>query len=83
MWDKLVNSYKGETKVKNEKLQTCKIQIIWKFENEWDCFFLIMDDIINAMKGLGDKIEDATIVQNVFRLLTPRFDAKVLAIEEM
>jgi len=42
-----------------------------------------MDDIINAMKGLGDKIEDATIVQNVFRLLTPRFDAKVLAIEEM
>jgi len=35
------------------------------------------------MKNLGDEIKDATIVENIFRSLTPKFDSKVSTIEEM
>jgi len=46
-------------------------------------FFLRVDNIVNTMRGLGDKIKDVDIVENILRSLTPNFDANVSAIEWM
>lgn len=46
-------------------------------------FFLRVDDIVNSMKNLGDEIKDTTIVESILRSLTPKFDSRVSAIEEM
>ena len=61
MWDKLVNSYEGNEKVKDAKLQSH----ILKFEqlkmNEDESvskFFLRVDKLVNAMRALGGKIKD-------------------------
>jgi hypothetical protein len=35
------------------------------------------------VKGIGENIEEAMVVQKVLRSLTSRLDAKVYAIEEM
>jgi hypothetical protein len=45
--------------------------------------FLRVDETVNTMKGLGEKIEEAIVVQKVLRSLPSRLDAKVSAIEEM
>lgn len=46
-------------------------------------FYLRVDEVVNTMKGIGDEFEDSIIVEKILILLTPNFDAKVLAIEEM
>ncbi|XP_059078228.1 uncharacterized protein LOC131876769 [Cryptomeria japonica] len=46
-------------------------------------YFLRVDEIVNSLKGLGEKIEDKTIVPKILRSLLLRFDAKVSTIEEM
>ena len=46
-------------------------------------FFLRVDEIINSMRNIGDKIKYATVVENILRSLTLKFDSKVLATEEM
>ena len=88
MWDKLVNSYEGNEKVKDAKLQSH----ILKFEqlkmNEDESvskFFLRVDKLVNAMRALGGKIkeDDTNIVQKILRSLPDRFNPKVSAIEEM
>lgn len=40
-------------------------------------------EVVNSLKGLGEKIEDKTFVPKILRSLPLRFDAKVSAIEEM
>jgi len=46
-------------------------------------FFLRVYEIINSMRNLGDKINDATIVENLLRSVTPNFNSEVFVIEEM
>ena len=46
-------------------------------------FFLRVEELVNAMKGLGEKIEDVFLVQNILRSLPNRFNPKVYAIEEL
>lgn len=46
-------------------------------------YFLCMDEVVRIICGLGEKIEDEIIKQNILRSLPMRFDAKVSAIEEM
>jgi len=43
---------------------------------------LRVNEVINAIKGLGEEIEDLVIVKKVLRSLPQRFDSKVSAIEE-
>lgn len=45
--------------------------------------FFLRIDVVYTMKGLGDKIEDSTIIEKMLISLTPSFNAKVSAIEEM
>ena len=76
MWDKLISSYEGNEKVKDAKLQTYRLQfeqlnmkedeIVWKY-------FLRVEELVNAMIGLGEKIEDVSLVQKILRSLPDRF----------
>jgi hypothetical protein len=38
---------------------------------------------VNIIRGLGEKIENLVIVQNILRYLPMRFDAKILFLEEI
>jgi hypothetical protein len=86
MWDKLISSYEGNEKVKDAKLQTHRLKFEQLKMNEDEIvskYFLRVEDLMNSMKGLGEKIEEAFLVQKILRSLPDRFNPKVFAIEEM
>jgi len=86
MWDNIIQIYEGETKVTSDKLQIFIIQYETLKMHDGEniaAFFLRVDEIVNSMINLGEEIKDATIVENILRSLTPHFDSKVYAIEEM
>jgi hypothetical protein len=86
MWDKLISSYEGNEKVKDAKLQTYRLQFEQLKMNEDETvnkFFLRVEELVNAMKGLGEKIEDVVLVHKILRSLPDRFNPKVSAIEEL
>jgi hypothetical protein len=85
IWDKIIQSYEGDTKVKSAKLQTLRIQYeTLRMHNDESIasFFLRIDEIVNRMKNLGEEIKDTTLVEKILRSLTPKFESKVSAIEE-
>lgn len=85
IWDKIILSYEGDTKVKSVKLQTLKIQYEnLRIHNEERItnFFLRLDNIINCMRHLGETITDTTLVEKVSRSLTSKFESKMCDIEE-
>jgi len=84
--DKLVNSYKGDVKVKLAKIKDHIIQFeILKMSEDENItiFFLILDEVVNTMKGLGEKLDEVVVVHKVLRSLPLRLDANVYAIEEI
>jgi hypothetical protein len=86
MWDKLISSYEGNEKVKDAKLQTYRLKFEQLKMNEDETiskYFLRVEELVNVMKGLGDKIEDTFLVQKILRSLPNRFNPKVSAIEEL
>jgi hypothetical protein len=54
-----------------------------KDEENVAAYFLRVDEIVNTIRGLGEKVEEPMIVQKVLRSLPLRFDSKVSVIEEM
>ena len=85
LWDKLQSVYEGDTKVKNSKLQSFKSQFeSLKMEEFEDIatYFLYIDEVVNTMRGLGEKVKDVDIVQKVLRSLPIRFNSKIPALEE-
>jgi hypothetical protein len=46
-------------------------------------YFLRVDEIVNAMIGLREEIEESVIVQKVLRSLPLKFNPKISAIEEI
>jgi hypothetical protein len=86
MWDKLINSYEGNEKVKDAKLQTYRLKFEQLKMNEDETvnkYFLRVEELVNAMKGLGEKIEESFLVQKILRSLLDKFNPKVSAIEEI
>jgi hypothetical protein len=86
MWDKLISSYEGDEKVKDAKLQTHRLKFEQLKMNEDETiskYFLRVEELVNAMKGLGEKIEDAFLFQEILRSLPDRFNPKFSAIEEL
>ncbi|KAH9328904.1 hypothetical protein KI387_001012, partial [Taxus chinensis] len=66
IWDKLKNIYEGDDKVKKTKLQTHRRQfksLKMKDEEKIAAYLLCVDEIVNTVRGLGEKVEDAMIVQ--------------------
>jgi hypothetical protein len=86
MWEKLISSYEGNEKVKDAKLQTHRLrfeQLRMNEDENISKFFLRVDEMVNAMRGLGETIDDSLLVQKILRSLPERFNPKVSAIEEM
>jgi hypothetical protein len=83
--DKLNNVYEGDSKVKGAKLETYK----GKFEHlrmkegeDIASYFLRVDEIVNTIRGLGQKIENFVNVQKIIRSLLMIFDPKISSLEE-
>jgi hypothetical protein len=75
MWDKLISSYESNEKVKDAKLQTYRVQfeqIKMKEDETIGKYFLRVEELVNAMKALGEKIEEASLVQKILRSLPDR-----------
>jgi hypothetical protein len=86
MWDKLITNYEGNEKVKDAKLQTYRLQfeqLKMKDDETIGKYFLRVEELVNAMRGLGEKIEEAFLVQKILRSLPDRFNPKVSSIEEI
>jgi hypothetical protein len=86
MWDKLTRSYEGNEKVKDAKLQTYRLKFEQLKMNEYETiskYFLRVEELVNAMKGLGEKFEESFLVQKILRSLLDKFNPKVFAIEEL
>jgi hypothetical protein len=45
--------------------------------------FLRVDELVNAMKGLGETFDNSFLVQKILRSLPDKFNPKVSAIEEL
>ena len=77
MWDKLISSYEGNEKVKDAKLQTYRLKFEQLKMNEDETvskYFLRVEELVNAMKGLGEKIGEAPLVQKILRSLLDKFN---------
>ena len=46
-------------------------------------YFLRVEDNVNGMKGLGEKIDEASLVHKILRSLLEIFNPKFFAIEEL
>jgi hypothetical protein len=46
-------------------------------------YFLRVEELVNAMKGLGEKVDDSLLFQKILRSLPNKFNPKVSAIEEL
>ena len=45
-------------------------------------YFLRIDEVVNAIKGLGEQIEEYDIVSKVIRSILPKFETKISTLEE-
>jgi hypothetical protein len=86
MWDKLISNYEGNEKVKDVKLQTYRLKFEQLKMNEDETFrkyFLRVEELVNAMKGLGEKIEESFLVQKILRSLLDKLNPKISTIKEL
>jgi len=86
MWDKLISSYEGNEKVKDAKIQTFRLKFEQLKMNEDETvskYFLRVEELVNAMKGLGESFEESILVQKILRSLLDKFNPKVSTIEEI
>jgi hypothetical protein len=86
MWDKLISNYEGNEKVKYAKLQTFRLKFEQLKMNEDETvskYFLRVEELVNAMKGLSEKFEESLLVHKILRSLLNKFNPKVSAIKEL
>ena len=85
IWDKIIQSYKGDSQVKRVQLQTLIIQyetLQIHSDESIASYFLRVDEIVNCMKNLGEEIKEATLVEKILISLSSKFESKVSTIEE-
>ena len=84
-WDKLKLIYEGESKVKESKLQTYRSQfesLNMKEEENIGEYLLRVDEVVNAIRGLGGKLKEKVLVSKVLTTLPMRSNPKVSTLEE-
>src|SRR5271154_5687938 len=84
--DKLHTIYEGDDKVKRAKLQTHRRkfeQLYMKEEENIAGYHQRVAEVTNTIRGLGENMPEDKVVVKILRSLTPRFDSKVSAIEEL
>ena len=77
IWDKIIQSYEGDSQVKHAKLQTLIIQYeTLKMHNDESVssYILHIDEIVNCMKNLGEEIKEVTLVEKNLRSLSSKFE---------
>ena len=85
IWDKIVLSYEGDSKVKRVKLQTLIIQyetLNMNSDESIASYFLHIDEVFNCMNNLGEEVKEVTLVEKFLRSLSTEFESKVSVIEE-
>jgi hypothetical protein len=85
IWERLRNIYEGDSKFKEAKIQTYRYQfeqLKMKEDEDIATYFLRVDEIVNAIIGLGEEIEDSVIVQKVLISLPMRFNPNISTLEE-
>jgi hypothetical protein len=85
VWDKLKSIYEGDPKVKQVKLQRHREEFKNLKMNEKEdiaTYLLRVDEVVNAIRGLGEELDESLVVQKVLRSLLLKYDAKVSTIEE-
>jgi hypothetical protein len=83
--DKQKNIYKGDEKVKEDKLQIFREKFEKPKMNEYEdipTYFLRIDEVVNNIKGLGDDLKEQVVFKKVMRSLPMRFDSNISALEE-
>jgi hypothetical protein len=73
MWDKLINSYEGNEKVKYAKLQTYRVQfekLQMKEDETVGKYFMRLEEMVNAMKALGETIGEPSEELNDLKTLS-------------
>ena len=51
-------------------------------KEDFATYLLRVDEVVNAIRGLGEDLDESLVVQKVLRSLLLTYDAKVFAIEE-
>ena len=75
--DLKISSKTGKTLQLDDDL----IKVLSNHENI-AAYFLWVDEVLNAIEGLGESMENKVIVRKILRSLPMRFNAKVLVLEE-
>lgn len=84
-WGKLKSIDEGDEKIKEAKLQMFRSQFeVLKMNDEEDIasYMLRINEIIDSIQGLGEKIDDKVIFKKILRSLSSKFDTKVSTIKE-
>ena len=71
--------------MKNAKLQSYMSQFESLKMVEYEdiaTYFICIDEVVNTMRSLGEKVKYVNIVQKVLRSLPVRFNSKLSALEE-
>ena len=53
-----------------------------KEEEDIATYFLMVDEMVNSIQGIGETIEEDSILQNILRTLPSRFNSKVPVLED-
>ncbi|KAJ4975863.1 hypothetical protein NE237_000969 [Protea cynaroides] len=85
VWDRLINIYEGDKKIKTVKLQTFRGQFenLKMYEDETiDQYMNRVNEVVNSIRGLGEDLKCHIVCQKILWSLTPKFESKVSALEE-
>lgn len=85
VWKNLETIYQGDEKVVESKLISLKTQfdsLKMNSDESVAAYFLRIDEIVNARKGLGEEVNEHDVVAKIVRTLLPKFETKISALEE-
>lgn len=80
------NLYEGDSKAKKAKFQGYRMQfesLSMHDDEDIEKYFFRVHEVVNTMRGLHEKLDEAIVVQKVLRSLPKRFNPKVSIIEEI
>ena len=83
--DKLKIIYEGASKFKESQLQTYRWQfesLKMKEEENIGEYLLRVDEVVNAIRGLGGKLKERKVFDKVLRTFPMKYDTKVFTLEE-
>lgn len=85
IWDKLKSIHEGDVKIKEAKLQTHRAKfegLKMNGDESIEEYMHRVNEIVNSIRGLGEKIEDSIIVKKVLCSLPDKYNSKVSTIKE-